>query len=91
MVLVLITKVIPSAVVNPPGLLNRNWNCVLKVFPVPSVTAVVLYAAPLWFAADGVRRRTVPSPVTAVVVLPAIVRPVVLENPLKLKRTPARD
>ncbi|HEV2445188.1 MAG TPA: hypothetical protein VGS58_04680 [Candidatus Sulfopaludibacter sp.] len=47
MVLVLITEVILSAVVNPPGLLNRNWNCVLKVFPVPSVTAVVLYAAPL--------------------------------------------
>ena len=57
----------------------------LKVALLPSVTGVVLYAAPLWLPDAGVNRSTVPSLVEAVAALPTSVSPAVLANPLKVK------
>jgi len=58
---------------------------------VPSVTGVVLYAAPLWLRAAGVNRSTVPSLVEAVAALPTRVSPAVFANPVKVKLPVAVD
>ena len=63
----------------------------LKVALFPSVTGVVLYAAPVWLRAAGVNRSTVPSLVEAVAALPTRVSPEVFANPLKVKLPVAVD